>query len=91
MTHTFVADLEHPHLGVFQTAAGVIRFIHPRSRSTPMAALSDVQAAFDAYVAAVNAKLSDLEAQVAADKVDLDPLAASIAQAEAALNPAPPA
>lgn len=75
-------EVEH----AFQTAAGRIHFHHENARSPEMtAALSDVQQAFNDYVAAVDAKLAELSA----DTVDLDPLAQSIADASAALNPAP--
>lgn len=51
-----------------------------------MAAAADVQAAFEAYQAAVNDKLAALEA---AAPEDLQPVVDEITAATAALNPAP--
>ena len=52
-----------------------------------MAAAADVQAAFQAYVAAVNEKLAALQAVPAAE--DLQPLVDEITAAQQALNPPP--
>lgn len=50
-----------------------------------MAAAADVQAAFEAYVNAVNEKIAALQAQPAPE--DLQPLVDEITAAQAALNP----
>lgn len=59
---------------------GDVLFKHSR-RVDAMALVAEVQAAFDAYRAAVNAKIADLASQ------DLTPLADDIAAAQAELNP----